>query len=125
MKLKVNFQRIGVKLMEIKIDEKQIADAIIQNLKRHNLVGEKQDVTVIYNAESYDVLYTISEVAKLIKCNTNYVYDLIRTGLLPGLKLGSMKVTRSALLEFLQKYQGYDLTDPYNIKPLEKLNEEK
>lgn len=112
--------------MEIKIDEKQIADAIIQNLKRHNLLSDiPQNVTVVYNAESQDVLYTISEVAKLIKCNTNYVYDLIRAGLLPGLKLGSMKVTRSALLEFLQKYQGYDLTDPSNIKPLEKLNEEK
>lgn len=111
--------------MEIKIDEKQIADAIIQNLKRHNLVGEKQDVTVIYNAESQDVLYTVSEVAELIKTNTKYVYDIIKAGLLPGLKLGSMKVTRSALLEFLNKYQGYDLTDPFNIKPIEQFNDEK
>jgi len=112
--------------MEIKIDEKQIADAIINELKRHNLLNEKpQNVTVVYNAESHDILYTVSEVAELIKCNTNYVYDLIRTGLLPALKLGSMKVTRSALLEFLKKYENYDLTDPSNIKPLEKLNEEK
>ncbi|SKA91540.1 DNA binding domain-containing protein, excisionase family [Caloramator quimbayensis] len=106
--------------MEIKIDEKQIAESIINELKRHNLLGEKQqNVTVVYNAESQDILYTVSEVAELIKCNTNYVYQLIKTGLLPGLKLGSMKVRRIALLEFLEKYQGYDLTDPSNIKPIE------
>jgi len=111
--------------MEIKIDEKQIADAIINNLKRHNLIGEKQNVTVIYNAESNDILYTVSEVAEQIKTNTKYVYDIIKAGLLPGLKLGSMKVTRSALLEFLKNYEGYDLTDPFNIKPIEQFNDEK
>jgi hypothetical protein len=62
--------------MEIKIDEKQIADVIINELKRHNFIG-------------------------------------------------SMKVRRTALLEFLEKFEGKDLTDPSNIKPLEQLNEEK
>lgn len=65
-----------------------------------------------------DVLYTVAEVAKLIKCNTNYVYELIKKGLLPGLKLGSMKVRKAALLEFLEKYEGKDLTDPNNIVDL-------
>ena len=109
--------------MEIKIDEKQIAESIINELKRHNFIGGKQDVTVIYNAESQDVLYTVNEVAKLIKCNTNYVYDLIKAGLLPALKLGSYKIRRTALLEFLEKNEGKDLTDPFNIKPLEQLND--
>jgi len=108
--------------MEIKIDEKQIAESIINELKRHNFIGGKQDVTVIYNAESQDVLYTVNEVAKLIKCNTNYVYDLIKAGLLPALKLGSYKIRRTALLEFLEKYEGKDLTDPNNIKSIEKQN---
>jgi hypothetical protein len=45
--------------------------------------------------------------------------------LLPGLKLGSLKVTHSSLMEFLKKYQNYDLTDPFNIKPLEQINDEK
>ena len=36
-----------------------------------------------------DVLYTVAEVAKLIKTNTNYVYELIKKGFLPALKLGS------------------------------------
>ena len=68
-----------------------------------------------------DILYTVSEVAKLIKCNTNYVYDLIRKGFLPALKLGSYKVRRAALLEFLEKYEGYDLTNPYEVKKLDSI----
>ena len=111
--------------MEIKIDENQIADTIINNLKRHNLIGEKQNVTVIYNAESQDILYTVAEVAKLIKTNPAYVYDIIKAGLLPGLKIGSMKITRTSLLEFIKKYEGYDLTDPFNIKPIQQSAEEK
>lgn len=108
--------------MKIEFDEKQIAEAIINELKRHSFIGEKQNVTVIYNAESQDVLYTVSEVAKLIKSSPSYVYELIKAGLLPALKLGSYKIRRTALLEFLEKYEGKDLTDPNNIKSIEKQN---
>jgi len=62
-----------------------------------------------------DILYTVSEVSKLIKTNPAYVYELIKVDLLPALKLGSYKVRRAALLEFLEKHEGKDLTDPRNI----------
>ena len=65
-----------------------------------------------------DILYTVSEVAKLIKTNTNYVYELIKKGFLPALKLGSYKVRRAALLEFLEKHEGKDLTDLNNVVDL-------
>jgi len=65
-----------------------------------------------------EILYTVAEVAKLIKTNTNYVYELIKKGFLPALKLGSYKVRRAALLEFLEKYEGKDLTDLNNIVDL-------
>jgi excisionase family DNA binding protein len=65
-----------------------------------------------------DVLYTVSEVSKLIKTNPAYVYDLIKSNLLPVLKLGSYKVRKTSLLEFLEKYEGKDLTDPNNIVDL-------
>lgn len=68
-----------------------------------------------------DVLYTVSEVAKLIKTNSNYVYELIKKGYLPALKLGSLKIRRSALLEFLEKYEGQDLTDLTNVKELKEV----
>lgn len=65
-----------------------------------------------------DILYTVSETAKLIKTNPNYVYELIKQGLLPALKLGSLKIRRSTLLKFLAEYEGQDLTDLDNIKEL-------
>jgi len=66
-----------------------------------------------------DVLYTVTEVSKLIKTNPAYVYELIKTGHLQVLKLGSMKIRRTTLLNFLEKYEGYDLTDPNAVKKLD------
>lgn len=65
-----------------------------------------------------DVLYTVKEVAGLIKTNSTYVYELIRLGLLPALKLGSLKVRKDALLAFLEKYEGKDLANPEHITEL-------
>lgn len=66
-----------------------------------------------------DILYTVPEVSKLIKTNKTYVYTLINLGLLPALKLGSLKVRRTSLLEFLERFEGKDLSDLGNIKDLE------
>lgn len=65
-----------------------------------------------------DVLYTVKEVSQLIKTNVGYVYNLIKKGYLPALNLGSLKVRRASLLEFLEKYDGEDLSDLDNIKDL-------
>lgn len=66
-----------------------------------------------------DILYTVSEASKLIKTNPAYVYKLINAGLIPVIKLGSTKIRRSTLLEFLEKYEGMDLTDPTEIKKID------
>ena len=47
-------------------------------------------------------LFTVSEVAKLLKVNRNFVYDLIRNGELEAVKVGSIKVTKDALNKYLQ-----------------------
>lgn len=65
-----------------------------------------------------DVLYTVNEVSKLIKTNPAYVYQLIKSGLLPSLKLGSYKIRKKALLDFLEKYEGKDLTHINSIVDL-------
>lgn len=65
-----------------------------------------------------EMLYTVGEVAKILKTNVNYVYDLKRAGLLRFLKLGSLKCRKSTLEAFLEKYEGQDLTDPFNVKEL-------
>lgn len=66
-----------------------------------------------------DVLYTVKQTAELLHTNPNFVYDLIRAGILPVLRLGSYKIRKVALLEFLEKYEGKDLNDPNDIKDLD------
>ena len=62
-----------------------------------------------------EMLYTVSEVAKLIHSNKAYVYALINAGLLPAIKLGTYKIVKETLLNFLKQNEGMDLTDPYNV----------
>lgn len=70
-----------------------------------------------------NTLYTVEEVATVIKTNNNYVYDLIKTGHLQALKLGRLKVRKSELERFLEVAEGYDYTDPFKIKKLEEERE--
>ena len=63
-----------------------------------------------------ELLYTISEVSKILKVNKNYVYALINDGHLKSIKLGCRKVTRKALLEFLDKYDGLDFDKALCVK---------
>lgn len=58
-----------------------------------------------------DELYTVKEVSKKLKVNIHKVYELVNAGLLPALKLGSIKIRKESLKEFLEKYDGKDLTD--------------
>lgn len=64
------------------------------------------------------VLYTVSETAKLLKINRNSVYDLLRNNIIRGIKIGSLKITRKELLEFLENNNGKDLTNLEDIKDL-------
>lgn len=65
-----------------------------------------------------DILYTVKEASKLLKTSPNYVYELVRKGMLPALKLGSFKIRRSTLLNFVEQNEGKDLTDLDNISDL-------
>ena len=65
------------------------------------------------------ILYTVKEVAELLKTNVDYIHKLRKSGLLPFLKFGQYKVRRESLLAFLANYEGKDLTDPFNIMNLE------
>lgn len=65
-----------------------------------------------------DMLYTVSEVAKILKCNVAFVHKLRQAGLIPFLKLGCYKCRRESLERFLLENEGKDLTDPFDIKQL-------
>ena len=55
------------------------------------------------------MLYNVKEVSKCLGINIHLVYALIRKGLLPALKLGSLKVRRASLESFISKYEGMDI----------------
>lgn len=61
------------------------------------------------------MLYTVKEVSATLGVNVHVVYDLIKKGLLPAMKLGSLKVRKKTLEIFLEKYDGMDLSDLDNI----------
>ena len=64
------------------------------------------------------ILYTVKEVSTIMHTNTGYVYQLISSGLLPALKLGSYKIRHISLMRFLEDYDGYDLTDPRDVEKI-------
>ncbi len=64
------------------------------------------------------VLYTVKEVAEIMKTNPAFVYSLIKAGLLPALRLGSYKIRHETLMEFFAEHEGEDLRDPKNIRPV-------
>ena len=73
-----------------------------------------------------DMLYTVKEVAAILKTNVDYVYKLHRSGLIKFMKIGSLKCRKRTLEEFLEKYEGCDISDPNRIQPLNnELDEEK
>ena len=55
------------------------------------------------------MLLTVKEVSKELRVNVNYVYKLINAGLLPSIKLGSIKVREETLKEFIKSSEGKDV----------------
>ena len=47
------------------------------------------------------MLLSVSEVAKLLKVNRNFVYKIINDGELEAVKIGSIKVRREALNRYV------------------------
>ncbi|MBQ1550851.1 MAG: helix-turn-helix domain-containing protein [Bacilli bacterium] len=62
------------------------------------------------------LIYTVQEVASILHSSPNYIYELIRKGYLPAIKLGSLKVLKTTLERFLIQNEGKDLSDLNNIR---------
>ena len=54
------------------------------------------------------LVYNVEEVATLLKTTRPVVYYLIEKGYLPSIVLGRRKVTRKALLAFLEQNENTD-----------------
>ena len=70
------------------------------------------------NMNDEKMLYTVKEASAVLGVNIHIIYDLIKKGLLPALKLGSLKIRKQTLESFLEKYEGMDLSDLDNISAL-------
>ena len=68
------------------------------------------------------LIYTVQEAAKILHSSPNYVYELIYRKYLPAIKLGSLKILKSSLEEFLISNEGNDLSDLDNIKKLDEMD---
>ncbi len=49
------------------------------------------------------MLLSVSEVAKMLKVNKNFVYKIINNGELEAVKIGSIKVRKEALNRYVNK----------------------
>lgn len=56
-----------------------------------------------------NIVYTIKQVATMLHTSPNRVYELVYSGKLKAIKIGSLKILKSTLLEFLTEYNGKDV----------------
>ena len=49
------------------------------------------------------MLLTVAEVAKELRVNRNYIYKLIKEGELKAVKIGSIKVRKEDLEEYVER----------------------
>lgn len=65
------------------------------------------------------MVYTVREVATILRTSPNYVYKLIEKGYLPAIRLGSVRILKKSLEQFLMANQGNDLSNIDEIKKLD------
>ncbi|MBR0519097.1 helix-turn-helix domain-containing protein [bacterium] len=65
-----------------------------------------------------DELLTIPETAKLLKVNSAVVCQLLDAGLLSCIKLGRKKIRYSSIIQLMDKYENFDITNPLEIKEI-------
>lgn len=65
------------------------------------------------------MLYSAYETARILKRSKAETYKIIEAGLLKTIKMGRATwVIGSSIPELLEKYEGCDLSDPYDIKKI-------
>ncbi len=64
-------------------------------------------------------VYTVSEVAKILRVRKNFVYELIYTGRLNAVRLSErrFRVTEEALQEFMKQEKGHTRKNSVSIGP--------
>ena len=66
--------------------------------------------------QEYKPIYTAKEVSKLLQVSINTVYQLMNSGALPYLVLGSKKIKGSDLERFIARYPVEQVTRDENTR---------
>ena len=92
-------------------------DYIVNETKLLDMPYVKKDLKV----KTYEnmLIYSVKEVAKILHTSPNYVYSLIEKGYLPAIKLGSVKVLKTSLENFLKENEGKDFSNLSNVDNLD------
>lgn len=64
------------------------------------------------------MIYTVHEVAKMLKTSPNYIYKLVEEGYIPAIKIGSIKILKQTLERFLIENEGNDLSNLNELKKI-------
>ena len=64
------------------------------------------------------LLFSIPEAAKMLGIGKNKMYEIVGSGLISVLKLGSMKITKQELERFVDSNMNMDLTNLDDIHEL-------
>jgi excisionase family DNA binding protein len=70
----------------------------------YNKLHNKPRKAVINLVEAYKQIYTAKEAAKLLQINLNAIYDLMNSGQLPYLVLGSRRIRGTDLETFINTF---------------------
>lgn len=55
------------------------------------------------------IIFTVGEVAEILSLRNDVVIDLIDKGYIRAMRLHGQHITKKALLEFINKYDGVDI----------------
>lgn len=88
---------------------KGVANAFKGEIERLN--RNLQEVTNSLKKANEDIeLYTVSEVAEILKTSKATVYNYIEEGYLTGLVIGHTKIMKSELVDFINKIKRNEIT---------------
>ena len=64
-------------------------------------------------------LFTVTEIAEILKINKNAVYELINSGELPAIKgIGRLKVSEDDLRKFIEKNKEWKILENKNLEKM-------
>lgn len=91
---------------------------LITKVEYEKLMLKRNDLEIINEKNQQVELLNVSEVSKILKVNKNKVYELVRTGHLKALKIGSLKVSSEEVERFIRENTGKDLSNVYEVREL-------